>query len=141
MPAMLTRSFMLKLAARRRSLLRGMCAPSLHCLQWGLMLLCGWRRFPTKERMGKVAVSITQLPHGYQDRALFNDVNLEIERNERVAFIGGFYQKCAVRKGATITCGCGLWGAHWPTGCGGVNRTSAVACLLAIRGLTSVPYL
>ena len=56
------------------------------------MLLCGWRRFPTKERMGKVAVSINQLTHGYQDRALFNNVSLEIERDERVAFIGGLLQ-------------------------------------------------
>ena len=88
---MLICSFLLMLAGRRRCLLRSVYAPSLHYLQQGLML-CGWRRFPTKERMGKVAVSINQLTHGYQDRALFNNVSLEIERNERVALIGGWQQ-------------------------------------------------
>ena len=95
------------------------------------MLLCDWRRFPTKECMGKVAVSIHQLTHGYQDRALFNNVSLEIERNERVALIGGLQQKCGVLVGATVTCDCSLRGAHWALGSGGVSMASAEACTSA----------
>lgn len=44
--------------------------------------------FPAVERMGQTAVSIKNLTHGYQDKRLFNDASLEIERGERVALIG-----------------------------------------------------
>eukprot|EP00890_Picochlorum_soloecismus_P006450 jgi/Picsp_1/6806/NSC_04145-R1_abc transporter family protein len=44
--------------------------------------------FPSAERMGQVAIKIQNLTHGYHDRILFEDANLEIERGERVAIIG-----------------------------------------------------
>lgn len=34
------------------------------------------------------ALSIQRLTHGYQDRMLFDDTSLEIEKGERVAIIG-----------------------------------------------------
>ena len=89
----------------------GVRAQSLHCLRQCCKVLCGGRRFPTKERMGKVAVSINQVTHGYQDRALFNNVSLEIERNERVALIGGWQQRCGLHTGADHD----VW--LWPVGC------------------------
>jgi ATPase subunit of ABC transporter with duplicated ATPase domains len=44
--------------------------------------------FPSAERMGQIAIKIQNLTHGYHDRILFEDANLEIERGERVAIIG-----------------------------------------------------
>lgn len=44
--------------------------------------------FPAVERMGQVVLRMEGLTHGYQDRQLFDDVNLEIEKGERVAIIG-----------------------------------------------------
>jgi ATPase subunit of ABC transporter with duplicated ATPase domains len=38
--------------------------------------------------MGQTAVRIKALTHGYQDKRLFDNANLEIERGERVALIG-----------------------------------------------------
>ena len=87
-----------------------------------------------------MAVSINQLTHGYQDRALFNNVSLEIERDERVAFIGGLQQPCGLHTGATIMCGCGLWGAHWAMGSGGnpVWPLQRLVSMLTLR-LASMP--
>jgi ATPase subunit of ABC transporter with duplicated ATPase domains len=44
--------------------------------------------FPPVERMGKVAVNIEELTHGYDGRTLFKDASLSVERGERVAIIG-----------------------------------------------------
>jgi ATPase subunit of ABC transporter with duplicated ATPase domains len=44
--------------------------------------------FPPVERMGQTAVRIEDLTHGYSDRMLFQNADLEIERGERVAIIG-----------------------------------------------------
>ena len=44
--------------------------------------------FPAPERMGQRVLEINGLTHGYGDRALFDNVNLEIEKGERVAIIG-----------------------------------------------------
>ena len=44
--------------------------------------------FPSAERMGRVAVKIEGLTHGYNGRTLFEDASLEIEKGERVAIIG-----------------------------------------------------
>ena len=43
--------------------------------------------FPSAERMGRRALSISGLTHGY-DRMLFEDATMEIEKGERVAIIG-----------------------------------------------------
>ena len=44
--------------------------------------------FPTPERMGQRVLEINGLTHGYGDRLLFDRVDLEIEKGERVAVIG-----------------------------------------------------
>lgn len=44
--------------------------------------------FPSAERMGRIAIKIDGLTHGYHGRNLFEDANLEIEKGERVAIIG-----------------------------------------------------
>ncbi len=44
--------------------------------------------FPHVERMGQLVLRIEGLTHGYQDCQLFDDVELEIEKGERVAIIG-----------------------------------------------------
>ena len=44
--------------------------------------------FPTPERMGQRVLEINGLTHGYGDRLLFDRVDLEIEKGERVAIIG-----------------------------------------------------
>ena len=44
--------------------------------------------FPPVERMGQRVLSIRGMTHGYQDHRLFNNVDLEINKGERVAFIG-----------------------------------------------------
>ena len=44
--------------------------------------------FPPVERMGQRVLSVRGMTHGYQDRRLFNNVDLEIVKGERVAFIG-----------------------------------------------------
>ncbi|KAK9842531.1 hypothetical protein WJX81_004688 [Elliptochloris bilobata] len=44
--------------------------------------------FPPVERMGQRVLSIRGMTHGYQDRRLFNNVDLEIVKGERVAVIG-----------------------------------------------------
>lgn len=44
--------------------------------------------FPSAERMGRIAIKIEGLTHGYHGRNLFEDANLEIEKGERVAIIG-----------------------------------------------------
>lgn len=44
--------------------------------------------FPSAERMGRIAIKIQGLTHGYHGRTLFEDANMEIEKGERVAIIG-----------------------------------------------------
>lgn len=44
--------------------------------------------FPPVERMGRLAVKIAGLTHGYNGNTLFGDAELLIERGERVAIIG-----------------------------------------------------
>lgn len=44
--------------------------------------------FPSAERMGRIAIKIDGLTHGYHGRNLFEDASLEIEKGERVAIIG-----------------------------------------------------
>lgn len=44
--------------------------------------------FPPVERMGQRVLSVHGMTHGYQDRRLFNNVDLEINKGERVAIIG-----------------------------------------------------
>ena len=44
--------------------------------------------FPSPERMGQRVLEINGLTHGYGDRRLFDNVDLEIEKGERVAIIG-----------------------------------------------------
>ena len=44
--------------------------------------------FPTAERMGRKVLSIGSLTHGYGDRTLFKNAQLEIEKGERLAIIG-----------------------------------------------------
>jgi ATPase subunit of ABC transporter with duplicated ATPase domains len=44
--------------------------------------------FPSAERMGRIAIKIEGLTHGYHGRTLFEDANMEIEKGERVAIIG-----------------------------------------------------
>ena len=41
--------------------------------------------FPPVERMGQRVLSVRGMTHGYQDRRLFNNVDLEIVKGERVA--------------------------------------------------------
>lgn len=53
--------------------------------------------FPAPERMGQRVLEINGLTHGYGDRLLFDRVDLEIEKGERVAVIG-----------ASITCFCSV---------------------------------
>lgn len=40
------------------------------------------------------ALSIEKLTHGYQDRMLFDNTSLEIEKGERVAVIGASLSSC-----------------------------------------------
>ena len=47
------------------------------------MLIASWRAGRSQR-----ALSIEKLTHGYQDRMLFDDTSLEIEKGERVAVIG-----------------------------------------------------
>ena len=55
--------------------------------------------FPPVERMGQRVLSIRGMTHGYQDRRLFNNVDLEIVKGERVAFIGApLAPQCALRQ-------------------------------------------
>ncbi|GAB4823640.1 hypothetical protein N2152v2_010686 [Parachlorella kessleri] len=44
--------------------------------------------FPPVERMGKVAVAVSNLTHGYNGNTLFRSADLVIERGERVAILG-----------------------------------------------------
>ncbi|KAJ9523392.1 hypothetical protein QJQ45_005295 [Haematococcus lacustris] len=44
--------------------------------------------FPPVEKMGQKVATITNLTHGYDNRLLFKDVSLEIEKGDRVAIIG-----------------------------------------------------
>ncbi len=44
--------------------------------------------FPPVERMGQRVLSVRGMTHGYQARRLFNNVDLEIGKGERVAIIG-----------------------------------------------------
>jgi ABC-type transport system involved in cytochrome bd biosynthesis fused ATPase/permease subunit len=44
--------------------------------------------FPPVDRMGQRVLTIRNLTHGYHDTTLFDDTSLEIEKGERVAFIG-----------------------------------------------------
>ena len=44
--------------------------------------------FPPVERMGQRVLSVRGMTHGYQARRLFNNVDLEIGKGERVAVIG-----------------------------------------------------
>ena len=46
-------------------------------------------RFPEVERMGQIVLTIQKLTHGYQNKTLFKEASLDIEKGERVAFIGG----------------------------------------------------
>ena len=44
--------------------------------------------FPPVEKMGTSVVHIKGLTHGYNNRLLFKDVDLEIAKGERIAIIG-----------------------------------------------------
>lgn len=44
--------------------------------------------FPSAERMGQRVLSLDALTHGYQDRTLFKNAQLELEKGDRVAIIG-----------------------------------------------------
>ena len=44
--------------------------------------------FPMGQQSGKVVVKATNLAKSYGDKQVFHDVNLEIERGDKVAFIG-----------------------------------------------------
>lgn len=44
--------------------------------------------FPSAERMGKMVLSIDNLTHGYQQRTLFKNAQLELEKGDRLAIIG-----------------------------------------------------
>lgn len=44
--------------------------------------------FPPVEKMGQTVLSIENLTHGYSNRQLFNNANLEIVKGERLAIIG-----------------------------------------------------
>eukprot|EP01023_Acetabularia_acetabulum_P062333 TRINITY_DN7661_c0_g5_i1.p1 TRINITY_DN7661_c0_g5~~TRINITY_DN7661_c0_g5_i1.p1 ORF type:complete len:680 (-),score=114.48 TRINITY_DN7661_c0_g5_i1:133-2112(-) len=45
-------------------------------------------RFPPVESMGKIAVQVEDLTHGYNDRQLLNNAFFELMKGERVAIIG-----------------------------------------------------
>lgn len=44
--------------------------------------------FPNAERLGRRVLEINSLTHGYQDRTLFKNAQLEMEKGDRVAIIG-----------------------------------------------------
>lgn len=44
--------------------------------------------FPNAERLGRRVLDINSLTHGYQDRTLFKNAQLEMEKGDRVAIIG-----------------------------------------------------
>lgn len=44
--------------------------------------------FPNAERLGQQVLNIDSLTHGYQDRTLFKNAQLELEKGDRVAIIG-----------------------------------------------------
>lgn len=44
--------------------------------------------FPPVEKMGSTVVEIRNLTHGYNNRPLFKNVDLTIEKGERIAIIG-----------------------------------------------------
>ncbi len=45
-------------------------------------------RFPPAPRSGKIALKAHKLGKSYDDKVIFKDVDLEINRNEKVAFVG-----------------------------------------------------
>lgn len=45
-------------------------------------------RFPELERSGRTVVDVKNLSHSYSSKMLFDKANLEIERGEKIAFIG-----------------------------------------------------
>ena len=45
-------------------------------------------RFPPAPRSGRLVAEIRDLSHSYGDQILFLDANLEIERGDRIAFVG-----------------------------------------------------
>ena len=57
--------------------------------------------FPAPERMGQRVLEICGLTHGYGDRALFDNVSLEIEKGERVSIIGAGTPCCQLVLGST----------------------------------------
>lgn len=48
--------------------------------------------FPNAERLGRRVLEIDALTHGYQDRTLFKNAQLEMEKGDRVAIIGALPQ-------------------------------------------------
>lgn len=44
--------------------------------------------FPPVEKMGQKVLTVENLTHGYPTRPLFSDVNLAVEKGDRVAIIG-----------------------------------------------------
>jgi len=45
-------------------------------------------RFPKVEKIGQKVLELRGLSHSYEDKALFKDVDLEIQKGERIAIIG-----------------------------------------------------
>ena len=46
--------------------------------------------FPSAEHLGQDVLRIQGLTHGYQDRKLFDEADLHIEKGERVAVMGAW---------------------------------------------------
>lgn len=97
-----------------------------HALSLSPPLSAGRRpfTFPPVERMGKIAVNVNNLTHGYNGRTLFRAADLVIERGERVAVLGpnGAGECLAKRQegrgeDAVQACGCG-WQCGWWEGVG-----------------------
>ena len=61
--------------------------------------------FPSPERMGQRVLEINGLTHGYGDRALFDRVDLEIEKGERVAVIGALPSSAPLGLGPVLVDG------------------------------------
>ena len=45
-------------------------------------------RFPDAPRSSQIVAQVRGLTHGYDEKTLFQNVNLQIDRSERVAMIG-----------------------------------------------------
>ena len=58
--------------------------------------------FPTAERMGRKVLSIGSLTHGYGDRTLFKNAQLEIEKGERLAIIGKHFLPVSLSRSSCL---------------------------------------